>query len=391
MVPRETDVLIVGAGPTGLSLALSLAQAGCGFVIVDRIAAGANTSRAAVIHSNTLEMLEPLGVADTILEQAHIVPRFSIRSRDARLLTVDFTALPTRYPFTTMISQAVTEAILEARLGVLGHRVHRAFEVTDLAEGIDGVDATLRGPDGAVSRMRAGYVAGADGMHSVVRQAARIPFDGSAYEGSFVLADVTMDWGLARDEVNLFFAPDGLVVVAPLPEGLHRIVATVGEAPPEPTVDDVQRILDARGPRGEAARVREVAWGSRFRVHHRLARRYHQGRMILAGDAAHVHSPAGGQGMNTGIVDACVLGPRLAGIVAGRRDHKALDEYAALRRPVAERVLAMSNRMTRVATLRNPVLRAARNLGLQALDRLPAFERSLAFDLSGLRHRAPPA
>lgn len=387
MLPDETDILIVGAGPTGLALGAYLARLGCSFVLVDRQAEGANTSRAAVIHANTLEVLEELRVTGELLEKGHVVPRFSIRSGDSRLINVDFGTLPSRYPFTLMVPQDVTEAVLLKRLEALGGAVHRPFQVVGLMEDHDGVEATLRDGGGGTSRIRAQYVVGADGMHSTVRQAAGIPFEGSVYEESFILADVTMDWPLARDEVNLFFSPEGMMVAGVLPNDRYRIVATVDEAPPEPGIADVQALLDARGPQQRKARVREVIWSSRFRVHHRLADRYHRGRIVLAGDAAHVHSPAGGQGMNTGLVDACVLAPRLADIIAGRRDHKALDEYEALRRPVAEHVLALSSRGTRAATLRNPALRMLRNLVLRCANLLPGFKRSLARDLSGLSQK----
>lgn len=388
MLPSKTDVLIVGAGPTGLSLAITLAQQGCDFVLVDRQAEGANTSRAAVIHSNTLEVMETLGVTEEILDQGLVVPRFRIRSRDTPLVTVDFKNLPTRYPYTIQIPQNVTEEILLARVEAYSRKVHRPWQVIDLLEDLNGVDVTLRGENGELSIIRAGYVVGADGMHSIVRHAARIPFDGSVYEASFILADVNLEWSLPRDEVNLFFAPKGFTVAAPLPgEQRYRIVATVDEAPPSPSLEDVQAILDTRGPRKRKAIVHDIIWGSRFRVHHRLAARYHEGRIVLAGDAAHVHSPAGGQGMNTGIVDSCVLGPRLAEVVAGRRDHKALDEYEAMRMPVAKRVLALSNRMTRMATLRSPTLRATRNFGMRCVGLLPSFTNSLALDLSGLNQK----
>ena len=388
MLPMRTEVLVVGAGPTGLALAAALVRRGVECLAVDRLAEGANTSRAAVIHSNTLEVLEPLGVSARLTAQGHKVPRFSVRARDRTLLTVRFDGLPTRYPGTIMLPQDATEAILLDRLQELGGRVHRPWRVVDLAEDAEGVDAILLAPDGATRRLRADYVVGADGMHSIVRHAARIPFDGSTYEQSFLLADVAMEWGLPADEVCLFFSPQGFVVVAPLPGGRHRIVATMDEAPPEPALGDLQAILDARGPRGTArARLREIVWGSRFRVHHRLATRYRAGRLLLAGDAAHVHSPAGGQGMNTGLVDACVLADRLADVVAGRRDHRALDEYELLRRPVAERVLALSNRMTRMATLRHGALRSLRDLGMRMLGRSSAFRHALAMDLSGLSHR----
>jgi 2-polyprenyl-6-methoxyphenol hydroxylase-like FAD-dependent oxidoreductase len=175
-----------------------------------------------------------------------------------------------------------------------------------------------------------------------------------------------------------------MVVVAPLPDGVHRIVATVDDAPEVPDAAYVQALLDARGPQRERAVVREVLWGSRFRVHHRVADVYRAGRVLLAGDAAHVHSPAGGQGMNLGILDAISLAGALIQALAG--ETSALDAYGAQRRPVAQQVVAFADRMTRLATVR-PGLRALRNLVLSALSRLPPMRRQLAWRLSGLVYR----
>jgi 2-polyprenyl-6-methoxyphenol hydroxylase-like FAD-dependent oxidoreductase len=224
-------------------------------------------------------------------------------------------------------------------------------------------------------------------MHSVVREQAGIGFSGDTYEHSFVLADVRMEWQLSTEQVMLFLSPEGLAVVVPLPGKRHRLVATVDDAPEHPTVSDVQRLMDRRGPVAARARVHEVLWSSRFRVHHRLADRYRAGRILLAGDAAHVHSPAGGQGMNTGIQDAVVLGRALAAVLAGRASDAVLDEYARVRRPVAERVVTFTDMMTRMATVRSRPARMLRNLMLRTISRIPAVQRRLTFELSGLRNR----
>jgi len=150
-------------------------------------------------------------------------------------------------------------------------------------------------------------VVGADGMHSKVRELSGIEFRGASYAQSFLLADVRLTGGVLRDQVILYFSPSGLAVVAPLADGVHRIVASVDEVPESPSLGDVQSLMDRRGPQHQAARVESLLWGSRFRVHHRLAETYKAGRILLAGDAAHVHSPAGGQGMNTGIQDALLV------------------------------------------------------------------------------------
>jgi 2-polyprenyl-6-methoxyphenol hydroxylase-like FAD-dependent oxidoreductase len=381
MLTANTDVLIVGAGPTGLTLATALAVRGIRATVVDRQAAGANTSRAAVVHARTLEVLEQIGIVDRLVSLGVRAPRFTIRDRDRVLLPVRFDDLPTRYPYTLMISQAVTEAVLLERFTELGGQVLRGRAVTDLAQDDQGVTATVE--DGA--QLRARYLVGADGMNSTIRERAGIGFHGGSYDESFSLADVRMTGAVPSDEVILYFSPTGLVVVAPLPGGVHRIVATVDSAPEHPDVDYVQALLDARGPERERAIVKEVVWGSRFRVHHRVVDTYRAGRILLAGDAAHVHSPAGGQGMNTGIQDAMALAEALATALTSGNE-EPLNAYNSIRRPIAKQVVALADRLTRLATVGRQ-LRPLRNTLLKLLACVPAFRRRLAWRLSGLVYR----
>ncbi|WP_280155144.1 FAD-dependent oxidoreductase [Piscinibacter sp. XHJ-5] len=376
----DTDVLIVGAGPTGLTLASALAARGVRATVIDRLAEGANSSRAAVVHARTLEVLEPLGVVPRLIERGLPARRFTIRDRDRVLVPIDFDKLPTSYPYTLMVSQAVTEQVLLERFVELGGEVLRPRRLVALAHDCSGVTATLE--DG--SRLRARYAVGADGVHSTVRESAGIAFSGGSYGESFVLADVRLAGGVPQAEVILYFSPAGMVVLAPLPGGVHRIVATVADAPEHPSAAYVQALLDDRGPQRERAIVHEVLWGSRFRVHHRIADAYRTGRVVLAGDAAHVHSPAGGQGMNAGILDAMRLSGALVDALAG--DESALDRYGIERRPVAQQVVALADRLTRLATVR-PAWRALRNLLLSTLSWLPLFRRNLAWRLSGLVYR----
>lgn len=177
-------------------------------------------------------------------------------------------------------------------------------------------------------------------------------------------------------------------MIAPLPGGLHRIVATLDSAPEHPSLAVIQQLLDTRGPITSAARIDTIVWSSRFRVHHRIADSYRAGRVLLAGDAAHVHSPAGGQGMNIGIQDALALGNALHAVVSGARDAVALDEYEQLRRPIARHVVELTDRMTRVATIPGRRKRALRNFMIRILDHIPAFRRSLAMDLAELHNSA---
>ncbi|NMO91556.1 FAD-dependent monooxygenase [Actinomycetospora sp. TBRC 11914] len=381
-----TSVLVAGAGPVGLALAVRLAAAGVPHLVIERAAAPATTSRAAVVHARTLEVLDALDVADALVARGVVVPHFAVRDRDRTLLRVDFTGLPTRYPYTLMVPQDVTEQVLTETLEARGGAVRHGHTLTGYDVDGDGrVVARVDGPDGRLT-VRADHLVGADGMHSHVRALAGIDFTGAAYAQSFVLADVVLEADLPTDEVQLFFSPHGLVVVAPLPLGRRRIVATVDTAPEHPGPEEIASLLADRGPRS-GVRVRELVWSSRFRVHHRLARHYRRGPVLLAGDAAHVHSPAGGQGMNTGIQDAVDLGARLAAVHDGE-DPALLDGYERDRRPVARQVVAVTDRMTRAATLSGVPARM-RNVVLRGLDGLPPARRAAAMNLSELATPLP--
>lgn len=379
-LPSTTEVIVVGAGPTGLTLGAALAARGIEAVLVDAQPQGSNTSRAAVVHARTLEALEAIDVSSALCSYGIPAVRFTIRDRDRILVPINFTHLPTRYPYALMVPQSVTEHVLHDRLVELGGIVERPRVLKELVQDRDGVTATFDHG----GRIRARYVIGADGMHSTVRDCAGIRFSGGTYGESFVLADARLSGELPRDEVRLYFSRAGMAVVAPLPGGLHRIVATVESAPELPDAAHVQALLDARGPQVQRARVLEVTWGSKFRLHHRIADSFRSGRILLAGDAAHTHSPAGGQGMNTGIIDAMCLAGLLVEALSGHDD--ALDRYGAVRRPVATEVVRFADRLTRLATV-PPGLRAARNLLLDAASRLPAMRDRLAWRLSGLVYR----
>lgn len=384
----STDVVIVGAGPAGLALGIVLARAGVPFILLDKLEQGQNTSRAAVIHAHTLDVLEDLGVNARLHALGRKLARFSIRDRDRSLIDLEFDALPSRHPHLLMLPQNQTEAVLDARLRELGGSVQRGWTVDAIRDLGDSVRVSAASTSGEQRMFKARYVVGADGMHSLVRKTADIGFTGHSYEESFLLADVAMDWAHGTDEVKLFFSPAGMVVVAPLPDGTFRIVSTVDNAPEHPTVADVQALLDARGPTTGTTTVTKVVWGSRFRLHDRVADGYRRGRLLLVGDAAHVHSPAGGQGMNTGLVDAKVLGEMLAAVIAGRRDDSWLDSYEAVRRPAALQVVNLAGRLTWLATMRNPMKRLVRNVVLSLLNRMPVAKRKLEMALSGLSRSA---
>jgi 2-polyprenyl-6-methoxyphenol hydroxylase-like FAD-dependent oxidoreductase len=380
----DTDVLVVGAGPTGLTLAASLLSQRtdvADVTVVDRLTAGANTSRAAAVNARTLEVLEGIDVSRRMVKSGLMAPRFTMRQGARTLIPIDFSALPTKYPYTLMISQASTEALLVERLAELGGEVVRPKTLTRLSQDADTVTATFDDGD----TIRARFVVGCDGAHSTVREQAGIGFAGGEYAESFTLADVRLSGEAPNDEVILFYAVNGLNVLAPLPGGIHRIVAPSAEAPELPSAEFVQHIMDTRGFGPGRSVITELIWGSRFRIHHRVADRYRAGRLLLAGDAAHVHSPAGGQGMNLGIQDAVALAEALHAALASGSD-AALDAYSAARRPIAQTVLTTTGRLTRLATLPRAV-RPARNGLMRLAAQIPAVRSRLAWQLSGLVYR----
>jgi 2-polyprenyl-6-methoxyphenol hydroxylase-like FAD-dependent oxidoreductase len=305
------------------------------------------------------------------------------------LVSVDFSDLPTKHPYTLMLSQADTERLLLERLHELGGDVIRPKTLSRLTQDAEGVTATFA--EGVTATfadgetIRAGYVVGADGMHSAVREQAGIGFTGGEFAESFALADVRLDGGAPRDEVILFYAREGLNVLAPLPGDIFRIVAPAADVPKVPSEAFMQELLDARafGPRQLV--ISDLLWTTRFHIHHRVADNYRAGRLLLAGDAAHVHSPAGGQGMNLGITDAISLAGALAEVVPGGSD-AALGAYATAQRRRAEQVLKLTGRLTRIATLPRP-LRPIRNSGMRLAARVPVVRRQLAVQLSGLGRR----
>ncbi len=379
MPGARADVIVVGAGPVGLTLALSLLSRGRNVVVVDKRENEDNTSRAAVVYPGTLELLDAYGVSERLAARGIRTPQFTIRDRDRILMPVRFSRLPTAFPYALLVSQATTEAELRRAFDRSGGRILGGHEVTEIAQDDEGV--TVRFAAG--ESMRAGFLVGADGVHSVVRQQSHIAYEGSSAGESYSLADVHLTGGVPEDELVVYFSSAGHLVVLPLPGGIHRIVAHVNDAPELPTTEFLQRMIDARGPKAERAVIRDTLWGSRFLTRHALASRYRAGRVLLAGDAAHEHSPLGGQGMNLGIHDAIALGRALSNVIEGG-SADLLDSYAVTQRPMAEQVISTTDLLTKIATT-NGALREIRNALVHVLD--PMVRTRVAWRLSLLGYR----
>src|SRR6202171_2608378 len=315
----SVDLLVVGAGPTGLMLASALHAFGVPIRIVDRLVDRAHESRALVVHARSLEILRDLGVVETLRRRGNTSTRVVVHLSATKRFIVPFDDIgpvDTEFPFILFISQAETESVLADHLASVGQRVDRGVEVTSLVPDETGVQCTLRHLDGAEELLRATFVAGCDGAHSFVRKAAGIPFKGDAYPQTFVLGDGEVDGAIIPHALNLFFGENGVAAFFPLRR--PRTWRMIAIAPPEVgaqinptdrpllTLDELQRIADESVP--IPLRLRDPDWLANFRLHHRQAEHYRSGRFFLAGDAAHVHSPAGGQGMKTGLQGAWHLG-----------------------------------------------------------------------------------
>lgn len=386
---RQTDVLIVGAGPTGLALRLELERLGIAAIQIDKHAAGLNTSRAAVIHARTLEVLEPCGVVPDLLSKGVAVPDFRVRDRDRILLHISFDDIPSRYRYALMCPQNETEAILQARLEALGAIIERPVQFLSTTETPGGLIAELALPGEQKQSLFTRWIVGCDGGSSKVREQAGIAFVGDNYAEQFMLADVHMDWPIYRGEVSLYFSADGLMVVAPLPEldgtscDRYRIVATVPSAPATPSIDDIEMLLRKRGPRVAGVKVKALDWSSSFNLQHRIASQVCKHRTLLCGDAAHVHSPAGGQGMNTGIQDAVALATPLAQAIRDGNE-AGLTDWASHRHQIASDVVRMTHAMTQMATLTSQMQRALRDAALGLVGNIPFIHRKLAIRLAEL-------
>ncbi len=393
VAPEHTAVLIVGAGPTGLTAAVRLAQLGIPYVLVDASPAPTSTSNAALVHAASIELLAELGVGDALVAAGRRLHRIVMVDRGRPLLAVRLAVLESSYPFALGVPQSTTEELLLRRLAGLAGSVRRRHRVHAVRKHGDDVIVTgaAESPGGPVPfEIRARYVIGADGSHSAVRAAVGLDFPGQTYPSQFVLADIALTGSVhADDEATINLSARGVTVIARLPGGNHRIIATVDPGVDVPDRPDRAFVDALMGDRGIPARsAAEPVWSSAFRVHHRVAARFRVGRVFLAGDAAHIHSPAAGQGMNTGIADAFDLATRLAAVVTGQAAESILDAYELQRRAVALEVLRFTDRLTRMAMLRNPAARVARRTVAGSIGRLGPVQRRLAMWVTGLQ-RSP--
>ncbi|GAA2676266.1 FAD-dependent oxidoreductase [Streptomyces lunalinharesii] len=382
---RDTDVIVVGAGPTGLLLAGDLAEAGLAVTLLERRDdTTSNLSRALAVHARTLEQLDARGLADELIAGGHRLPGLQVFG-DAVLPA---TRLHSRFPFVLITPQYEVERLLLRRARQAGVTFRYGAEVRGLTQDADGVTVRFRAagePAGDVGSLRAGYVVGTDGARSSVRAAIGLPFPGKAVVRSVVLADVRLD--RAPDSpFAVRAARDAFALVGSFGDGWYRVLGWHRHAPASDdapaTLDEVREVT--RLSFGTDFGMHDARWISRFHSDERQAPAYRVGRVFVAGDAAHVHSPAGGQGMNVGLQDAANLSWKLAAVVRGHSPDALLDSYQEERHPVGTAVLRSSGALIRLALLRAAPGRALRRLGGQLLTHLPPLSRRAIGGVSGI-------
>ncbi|MGI8839606.1 MAG: FAD-dependent oxidoreductase [Caulobacteraceae bacterium] len=353
------DVLIVGAGPTGLALALWLSKLGVAVRIVDKAVEPGTTSRAVAVQARTLELYRQLDLAEAVVERGHKTPAVNLWVKGARAARLPFETVGeglTPYPFLFIFPQDQHENLLIERLRGFGVGVERGVELVGFEDEGDHVTARLRRSDGREEVCEAAYVAGCDGARSIVREIMGAGFPGGSYRQIFYVADVEAAGPAIDGELHVDLDEADFLGVFPMAgEGRARLIGTVrderADRPESLKFEDVA----SRAMENLKVQVRRVNWFSTYHVHHRVTDHFRKGRAFLLGDAAHIHSPAGGQGMNTGIGDAINLAWKLAEVLAARAGDSLLDSYEAERIGFARRLVATTDRVFSVATAEGPV------------------------------------
>jgi 2-polyprenyl-6-methoxyphenol hydroxylase-like FAD-dependent oxidoreductase len=364
MMAANVTVLIAGAGPVGLTMANELTRYGIAVRIVDKNTERTDKSKALVLWSRTLELFDHGGYVEPFLAaglKAHGAQMSNGRDIIARISLDD---IESPFPYALMIPQSDTERILEERLEKQGVKVERTVALESFKELDNGVEAVLRKANGESETLRADWLIGCDGAHSVVRHGLGFTFDGTTQPSDWYLADGHISGLDPQDRLHIFWHKDGILAFFPITEGRWRVIADLGPAQgdahcPDPTLQDVQALITLRGTDGIV--IKDAYWLAAFRINERKVSQYGRGRAFLAGDAAHIHSPAGGQGMNTGMQDAFNLAWKLSLVIGGVCKPALLDSYSVERSAVGDMVLKNASRVTDAAIIRNPIVQHLRN------------------------------
>lgn len=380
--PNLLDVFIVGAGPVGLFLANECARRGLTYRIIEAKPSQSEHSKALAIFPRTMEIFDMAGVVAPFLEAANRVSWVAIVTHGRQLARLHFTPEDTPYSYVAMVPQDVTERLLAEELQRRGGRVEYETKFVSLEQHDDSVTAIIE-HHGEHSEVRAKFLVGCDGAHSPVRHAVNIPFEGAQYSGSFLLADIETNETLASDEMQLCPSELGAVAIFPMSTTRRRLVATIDQQEGDaPSLELVRKIIRERAPAGLEARA--LHWSSYFRIHHRHVASLRDRRIFIAGDAAHIHSPFGGQGMNTGLHDVWNLAWKLDLAVRGGGSGQLLDSYSSERLPVIKSVIDTTHYLTKAMGTSSVIAQAVRNAVIPLVSHLAPAEHAFVHRLSEL-------
>jgi len=378
----DVEVLVVGAGPVGLFLANECARRNLQFRLIEERASQSEHSKALAIFPRTLEIFDMAGVVGPFLEKANRVTKVAVMNRDRVLAHIRFEPNESPYSFVAMVPQNVTEKLLLEELRRRGGDVEYETRFISAEQDPSGVNATIE-HNGETRRVRAAVVVGCDGAHSAVRHHLSLPFEGAEYEAKFLLADVDTNTQLAADELQLCPSEFGPVAIFPMSATRRRIVATIEKAEGDaPSLDLVRKILAQRAP--SAIEALGLNWSSYFRIHHRQVARLREGRMFIAGDAAHIHSPFGGQGMNTGLHDIWNLIWKLDLFLKGHGNEELLDSYSSERLPVIRNVIETTDLLTKIMGTPHKLAQVLRDTVVPVISQLAPVQHAFVQRLSEL-------
>jgi len=386
----DTDVLIVGAGPVGLFLANECARRGLKWRLIEARSSQSVHSKALAIFPRTLEIFDMAGAVAPFLETANRVTSVAVMAHGRTLAHMPFAPEVSPYPFIAMVPQDVTERLLVEQLRLKNGDVEYETSFVSAVQHDDFASVTLD-QKGQRLELTAAFVVGCDGAHSAVRHLLNLPFEGAEYDAVFLLADIETNETLPADELQLCPSEFGPVAIFPMSATRRRIVATIENAEGDAlSLDLVQKILSQRAPSGIEAR--DLHWSSYFRIHHRHVAQLRVGRIFIAGDAAHIHSPFGGQGMNTGLQDVWNLVWKLDLFLHGRGNERLLDSYSAERLPVIKHVIETTDHLTKVMGTPNKFAQALRDTIIPMVSRLAPFQHAFVQRLSelGVAYRGSP-